>query len=278
MLQSTADYQESIAIGRHALEEASGIACSRKNPGMFWVHEDSGHSNILYLLDSDGKTAARYRIVGATNIDWEDIEIAVGPEAGEDYLYIADTGDNGETRGNYVVYRIVEPVFNESDRDAFITYNQAASQLEVIPVRYPDKSHDVEAMWVDPATLDIYLASKRDASSMLFVLPYSRYDNGDAMTVLAGTFGFREASAGSTDADGSRLIVRNRQQFFYWSRQGGESMVDMLAREPMLTTAAGEVQGEAVCFDAAGNYYSTSEMGNTTLPPPIFKYPLVNNP
>ncbi|MEK9751464.1 MAG: hypothetical protein VW236_07935 [Flavobacteriaceae bacterium] len=33
------------------LKEISGLVVSRKNPGVFWVHNDSGDAPVLYALD-----------------------------------------------------------------------------------------------------------------------------------------------------------------------------------------------------------------------------------
>src|SRR5690606_23728923 len=93
--------------------EASGLAWSRSNPGMVWTHNDSGHTNSLFLLNvACGKIEAKFTIGGTINIDWEDMEISIGPEEGESYIYISDTGDNNEKRSEYTIYRFKEPILN----------------------------------------------------------------------------------------------------------------------------------------------------------------------
>jgi hypothetical protein len=34
--------------------EASGLALSRRTPGIIWSHNDSGHDAVLYALGSNG--------------------------------------------------------------------------------------------------------------------------------------------------------------------------------------------------------------------------------
>src|SRR5437899_499106 len=53
-----------------AIREASGIVASRRHPGVFWVHNDSGNPPALYAVRRDGRLVREYA-VGAPNLDWE---------------------------------------------------------------------------------------------------------------------------------------------------------------------------------------------------------------
>ena len=70
------------------LPEASGIAKSRRYPGIFWVHNDSGNPPALFAIRRDGTIVREFRLAVA-NIDWEDI-------AADDqgHLYVGDIGNN----------------------------------------------------------------------------------------------------------------------------------------------------------------------------------------
>jgi len=46
------------------LPEGSGVAASRRTPGRFWSHNDSGDP-VLFALDGDGRVIGRLRIAGA---------------------------------------------------------------------------------------------------------------------------------------------------------------------------------------------------------------------
>ena len=92
------------------ISETSGLAVSVKNENMIWAHNDSGHANTLFLIDSQtGEIMSRYTIMGSANIDWEDMEIALDSKTQEPYLYVADLGDNKESRVNYTIYKFKEP-------------------------------------------------------------------------------------------------------------------------------------------------------------------------
>ena len=80
------------------LTESSGVAASlRRQPGILWTMNDSGH-DACHLRDRypGPATHGAFAVAGAENRDWE--AIAIGPCGQRDCLYIADTGDNGRTR------------------------------------------------------------------------------------------------------------------------------------------------------------------------------------
>ncbi len=258
-------------MGTVALSEASGIACSIKNPGMLWAHNDSGHPNTLFLINAlNGEIVARYKVTGTVNLDWEDMEISNGPMEGEPYIYVADTGDNDEKRPNYSIYRFIEPTFEESHQGQMVQVNN----IEVDRIRfiYPDGSHDAEGLLVDPITLDIFLVTKRDVVSTLYVAPYPQPLDKISTLYTAGYFSFREASAATASLDGEKVMIKNRQQIFYWERNENETTVEMLARTPVSAPYVGEPQGEAICFDLEYNYFTLSEALNVDTKPILYKY------
>ncbi len=258
--------------GRVALTEASGLAYSVVNPGMLWSHNDSGNPNTIFLIDAEtGEIVATYQIDATINVDWEDIEVAAGPEEGVSYIYLGDTGDNDHKRSYYTVYRFPEPEYLPEHHGKL----NRVTDIAVDPIRfsYPDGSHDTESLLVDPLTKDIFLVTKRDVVSLLYVLPYPQKVNDfDTECYKAGSFSFREASAATASADGQKVLIKNRQDIFYWERQSGETMVKMLERTPVKAPYIGEPQGEAICFDLQKNYYTLSEKANIPNDPMLYKY------
>src|SRR5215203_986867 len=57
------------------LREASGIAASRTQAGVFWMHNDSGSEPVLYRTNASGAILSAVRVAGATNVDWEDVAV-----------------------------------------------------------------------------------------------------------------------------------------------------------------------------------------------------------
>jgi hypothetical protein len=254
-----------VSRGPSTLEEASGLVYSRKNPGYLWSHQDKGNDNRLFLIDNhSGVTVAAYRLIGMHNRDWEDIEIGPGPEEGVDYLYLGDVGDNDQVYHQYTIYRFEEPLFEEAHRGKIIGLELP---FDKIIFDYPDKSHDVETLLVDPVTRDIYLATKRDFWSMLFVAPYPQPVEEKFTLIHVGNFSFKRALAGNVSADGNEVLIKNDDRIFYWKRRPGERFVDMMARTPVRAPYDPvEAQGEAICFDDLGGYYTLSEFSNGIVP------------
>lgn len=259
--------------GRVEMSEASGIAFSTVNPGMIWAHNDSGNGETLVLLDAEtGEIVAKYFISGARNTDWEDIEVSVGPETGTTYIYISDTGDNERKRANVSVYRFEEIKYLPAHKGKTITIDNI--KIDRLRFEYPNGSQDVEAMFVDPFTKDIYFATKRSEVSILYIAPYPQKIDDVYSVYKAGEFSFRDASAGTCSLDGKRVLIKNRQEIFYWERQDNETMISMLSRTPVKAPYVGEEQGEAVCFGDSYSYYTLSEKANNTAYPMLYKYEL----
>src|SRR3954453_16618786 len=79
--------------------ESSGVLASRKHPGVFWTHCDSGNDAAIYAITRVGKFIAEYQF-DVPNHDWEDIAIDDdGP------LFIGDIGNNGGKRAQIHVHR-----------------------------------------------------------------------------------------------------------------------------------------------------------------------------
>src|SRR5882672_11491273 len=129
-----------VALGE--LPEASGVAVSRRSPGVLWAINDSGQP-LLFALDPSGAVKGKVRVAGAAVDDWEDL--AVGPCPGGSCIYVADIGDNNARRSHVTIYRVPEP----SPEDA------ATAVADVFRATYPDGPQDAEAFFVTDAGLFI---------------------------------------------------------------------------------------------------------------------------
>ena len=162
---------EQGVVANPAIAEASGIAASRKHPGVFWVHNDSGDKPRIFALDGKGATLATYRLSGADANDWEDIAVGPGPKSGETYVYVGDIGDNGTSRKSVQVYRVAEPAAIQGDGKL--------TGVDKLKLQYPDEPHNAETLMVDPRQGDLYLDFvaddvKRSLERLLTSRPGSR--------------------------------------------------------------------------------------------------------
>jgi hypothetical protein len=74
------------------VRETSGLARGRRDSKVLWTHNDSGNQPVLFALSEEGRILGKARVLGATLLDWEDIE--AGPCGDGTCLFIADIGDN----------------------------------------------------------------------------------------------------------------------------------------------------------------------------------------
>ncbi|MEX0641070.1 MAG: dockerin type I domain-containing protein [Pirellulales bacterium] len=237
-----------------AITSASGLVASREHADVLWAHNDSGDSR-LFALNSQGRHLGTYN-TGVTARDWEDIAIGPGPQPGLDYLYVADTGDNGEVRSEVVVFRLAEPMV--SSTQAPVTQNVAGTTA--ITLTYPDGPHDAETLIVDPATGDIYIVTKRDARSRIYRAVYPQATSGTTTLTYLGELTWGQAAGGDISPDGDELILKDLDDVFYYARPAGTSIATALMRVPESLPYTTQPLGEGITFDHRGmGYYTNSE-------------------
>jgi len=237
------------------LNEASGIADSKSNPGYLWVEQDSGNPPDLTLLQHNGTVLKSIHLANAVNRDWEDMVLAAGPTAGKQYLYIAETGDNLLRYEDYAIYRLEEPA----------AATDTVQQVDRIAFLYPDGSHNAEAILVDPDTKDIYIITKTDLHSKLFRLKYPYSTIGMNTVEEVGTLPYNYAVSAAISPNGSELVIKTYENIYAYPRAAGETIVQTLGKKYSSLPYHVEPQGEAIVFDNNDSgYYTLSEKGLAT--------------
>merc|ERR1711936_1252361 len=124
------------------IPEASSLAVSSLHQDLLWTLNDSGNSATVFGLSRAGDTVTRVSLVGATNEDWEAVE--VGPcEVGRDTscLYVGDIGDNLKHRNNVTIYRVKEPEVIEDYLET--------ETWDKVTLEYPGgEAHDAESLLI----------------------------------------------------------------------------------------------------------------------------------
>lgn len=231
------------------IEEASGIADSKANPGNLWVQEDSGRPAQLFLLGHDGKVLKKIALKGIVNRDWEDIALV------SNELFVGDIGDNNQAYPEYFIYQFTEP--------ASIT--DTVSTIKQIRFRYPDGSHDVEAFVVDPQTKDIYLLTKQDNPAKLYKIAYPYDYNALNQAAFVGNVKYTGLVSASISADGQEILLKTYTSLYYYRRNSNEAMADALQQNFTNIPYNLEPQGEAVTFAADNSgFFTLSEKGLAT--------------
>ena len=259
-----------------SLSELSGIAASRRNPGVLWVHNDSGEAPRIYAINEKAQLLGECSIRGANNRDWEDIAAGPGPDPSQSYLYIGDIGDNAAKYPEVVVYRVPEPQVDAATPFASTTVGPA----DAIRLTYPDGPRDAETLIVDPLTRDIYIISKRELVPKVYRAAYPQSLTQQTRLEQVAVLPFASfPTGGDVSPDGRRVIVRGMFSAAIWDRPLGEGppsaehrrgdpepLWHAFSGKPKAIPVAGEPQGEAVCFDRKGEgYFTISEGKHPTL-------------
>jgi hypothetical protein len=256
-----------------AIDESSGIVASRRNPDLFWTHNDSGSGPFLYAFDREGRERGTWRVTGAKANDWEDIASGPGAEKGQTYLYVGDIGDNSRERQEIVVYRIAEPavtatVDNWSDA-------QPTEPAEAIRLRYADGKHDAEALAVHPVTGDLYVITKTmNATSAAGVYKLAAPFSTSTVNTLDKVGEIRLPSifpgmmtGADISPDGRKVILCDYLNAYEMSLPEGSGGFDEVWKQtPVIVKLGGRRQGEAVCYRLDGRaILATSEERPTPL-------------
>ncbi|WP_146166519.1 hypothetical protein ABZR88_05815 [Mucilaginibacter yixingensis] len=237
-------------------DELSGLAAGHKNPGLLYTHEDSGNANEVYVTNAKGDDLGKIVLDGVYNRDWEDIECGPGPDAGKNYIYVAEIGDNDAAYRSVSVYRFEEPDLTGANAQTVVHVTPQTLQFV-----YPTGAVNAETLMLDPQTKDLYIATKQPSKSTLYVARYPQSTTTTTTLTPLANFPFDLLTAGDISPDGSEILLRNTGQIWYWKRQTGEDVVTTLLRSPLdAPYGQNEHQGESVCFASdAGGYFTVSE-------------------
>ncbi len=239
-------------LANSAIDEASGLVASRVHPGVYYVHNDSGDSPRFFAIDHAGQDLGQFNVVDAKAVDWEDL--ALGPCDGGHCLFLGDFGDNGESRTDYVIYRLPEP--------DMIAPGEQDLTSEAIPFEYPDGSHNAEALLADPTTGQLFIVTKvSTGASGVYRFPKDLDPSQTAILTKVGTVKPPQGVALITGGDAhlAGVLLRTYTNVFYYRLSGGD-IAAALATEACSLPKGFEVQGETVAWTAdALSFFTVSE-------------------
>jgi hypothetical protein len=247
------------------IREASGMAACRSNPNILWVHNDSGNANHLHAVGTNGENFGFFWVRGAGNRDWEDICLGPGPIPGINYIYIGDIGDNQAQYNQIIINRFPEP--DMAMRNENIVDDIDAEMVKSFKFIYPEGPRDAETLMIDPWTKDLYIVTKREVRSSLYVARYPYYEEKINELVKLAEFPFNRALAGDISSDGKKIVIKTDRRLYFWERNDGETVVDALAKTPRLLPYFVEPQGETFAWNVdATRYFTLSEQSDNILP------------
>lgn len=246
-----------------ALPEASGLAASRRTPGVLWSHNDSGDP-VVYALTAAGEVSGRIWVRGALVRDWEDIGVSDCPQG--TCLYIADIGDNRLARRVITIYRTPEPAKGDAQ----------TAKAEMMNATYPDGPRDAEALIVLPGG-QLLIVTKGDGGPIeLYRFPSSfkdgatvRLERMATLTPAHGRSGGVPREDRITDADASSdgrwVVLRTHTALtFYEAREFAAGNVREVFHFDVASLA--EPQGEGVALGTKGDVWLSGEGGGKGQP------------
>ena len=177
------------------LAESSGLAVSRRNPGLLWSHNDSGNAAVLFALDVTGAVRGRVRVPIRTR-DWEDVSAARCPSG--DCLYIADIGDNRGARRQVQIYRVPEPAAGDAE----------TAPPDVFNASYSDGPHNAEAMFVVDADAFIITRDRIAGVYRATMTPAG----GPLVFQRIGQLGLGAVTDAEASRDGTSVVVRTSHE------------------------------------------------------------------
>ncbi|HEX8558079.1 MAG TPA: hypothetical protein VF668_08265 [Pyrinomonadaceae bacterium] len=248
-----------------AVRESSGVVASRRNPGLFWTHNDSGDGPFVYAFERGGAARGAWRVTGAQALDWEDIAAGPGPARGQSYLYVGDIGDNGRKREGVVVYRFPEPQVGAGG-GADAERPRDTEPAEAIRLKYPDGARNAEALLVHPLTGDLYVVTKAVDGAGVYRLaaPF----NAEGVNTLARVATLKGpdffgslVTGGDISPDGRRVALCDYAQGYELTLpEGARGFDEVWAQKPAAVPLGLRLQGEAVCYTLDGSsLVATSE-------------------
>lgn len=225
-------------VSRGALDEISGVAASRRTPGVLWVHNDSGDEARVFALAENGEVRQEFALLGAENVDFEDIAVGPGPDGPS--VYVGDTGDNaaraGEPgRSNVQIYRFAEPAIG----------GPSEVTVERFDLTYPDQAHDAEALFVNPEGRVFVITKVNMGDGQVFAAPHP-LESGEFEAV--GRIRMSFVTAADMRQDGEALLVRN---YFFANEvhlPPGTELRDALG-DGVVVRFPSERQAESVAYD-----------------------------
>ena len=231
-----------------------------------WIVNDSGGTPDIHLAGTDGKDHGKVTLADTRNIDWEDL--ASFTLDGQNYLLVADTGDNGSKRDFCTLHILREPALPATGQKLTAT-TPAAWQIQFC---YEGGPRDCEAVAVDAKAGQIILITKRTEPPEVYQLPLRPARESRLLTAtrlgptavkspLRSFVPFQNQPTGlSITADHTLAAVVTYYSVFLFPRKSEESWADALAKPPTVMQPHLLGQAESVAFTKDGkSIYALSE-------------------
>ncbi len=243
---------ETLGELQGGIPESSGLAHGGR-PGTFYTHGDNGTAPTLYLFNEKGEKLGE-RELPVTNVDWESMA-----EDGKGTLFVADAGNNNNSRQDLTIYRFNPDQPNSVGKIRFHYPDQTA-----FPPAKDERNFDCEAsLW---HAGKVYLFTK-DRANQATSKVYSVPDQPGSYTAelltklrIAG-----EVTGADLSPDGRHLALLGREELYLYE---GADLAAALKVTPKTMSLKGAGQTEGILFLDNGTLLISTEQG------PLYRYKL----
>jgi hypothetical protein len=243
-------------LADHTIDESSGVASSRRQPGLFWTHNDSGGDAQIYLFDTKGRDLGSCVLADVLAYDWEDVASFTWQD--KHYLLLGDVGNNGLAADVQILHLVEEPPV-EPDKGVAV---EKVPVVQTIFFSYEDDHRNCEALAVDPTDRTILLATKQfTLRCYVYALAWPKDDRKEALTARRiATLKIPLVTGMDVSPNGRRAVLVTYAGAYEFVRKASEDWAEALAREPREIEMPARIQGESIYYGAEGKkLYLTSE-------------------
>ena len=240
---------EAGRVDKKRVDEASGLAVSRRLKNVLWTHNDQPGDERVFALDFQGELVGQLD-VQVDSLDWEDIAIGPCGNTRRSCLYVADIGASERRRKSLQILRFAEP---DLDPDVKPRLRADVTQLDIAHFRYADGEHrDAEALMVDKLGT-LWLFDKNESGASVFRARFDRgLRPGATFRKVATRTDVRFVTAADIAADGRRFVVRNPDDAYEFVIRPGQDVAAAFQGPFEKIDLREERQGEAIGYGANG--------------------------
>ena len=225
------------------IDETSGLA---SHGNFFYTINDSGNSNSIHKLSRDGEILNSIGIRNSENTDWESLA------QDEEFLYIADTGNNFNLRNTFIIYRVAWSELNELEAEAeLITFSYG----DYRPGSMRSHNFDAEAIAIRGEEIWLFSKNRGDGNTKLYRFPkipgvYKTNPSQSLSVDSLVTGADIDPNTGNLLLTSTRLSSSVRENII-WLVPTNDEGVDWSERQSI--TISPEDQWEAILWDSLSN-------------------------
>lgn len=226
------------------LEENSGIVTLKD--ATVWIIEDNGNKDEIYKVDFTGKILKSFEVKNAKNTDWEDLT-----KDKNGNVYIADIGNNNNTRKDLVVYKLPNPETEPGDKIDAEKIEFHYPQQKEFPPSKSERFYDAEALLHHGESLYIVTKNRSDpftGQAYIYRIPDSK---GNYEAKLIGTLQICDdwktcqITGMDISPDGKRIVLLSYGKLFILTNITWDDFSNVSIKEVDLGIRN---QLESVCF------------------------------